>query len=141
MVTFLKFNFLFLYLIFSSLFTFSIHAFVLFLLFFSCFFSSILVSLLLLFIFIFYHFIYLYLYFSSLFSLLLFIFYLLVYLYLQVSLSFTWTKNTKTCNSSSHHIEGKSPLCSTKGEKNSHCPLSSISRYCRLDFYFIFKLL
>ena len=75
-----------------------------------------------------------YLYFSSLSSFLLFIFYLLVYLYLQMSRSFTWTKNTKTCHSSSHHIEGKLPLCSTKDEKNSLCPLSSISRYCGSDF-------
>ena len=124
MVTFLNFNFLFPYFIFSSLFIFSIHKFVLFLFFFllhtyPCF--SSLSSFLL---FVFYLFICLYLYFSSLSSFLLFVFYLLVYLYLQMSLSFTWTKNTKTCHSSSHHIEGKSSLCSTKGKKNSLCPLS-----------------
>ena len=110
MVTF--FNF-----IFSSLFIFSIHT--LFFLF-SLVFSPP----------------HMYPHFSSLSSFLLFIFYFLVYLYLQMSLSNTWTKNTKTCHSFSHHIEEKSPLCSTKGEKNSFRPLSLISRYCGLDFFF-----
>ena len=82
--------------------------------------------------------------FSSLSSFLLFIFYLLVYLYLQMSLFFTWTKNTKTYHSSSYYIEGKSPLCSTKGDKNSLRPLSSISIHIvgQIFFYFLFfKLL
>ena len=80
-------------------------------------------------------------YFSSLSSFFLFIFYLLVYLYLQVSPSFIWTKNTKTCHSSSHHIEGKSPLCPTKGGKNSLCPLSSIFEYCGSDSFKKFDMI